>query len=483
MLTGCNPGKHGIFDFVHHQEGALHFVNSTHRCVPTIHQILSKRGGRVASLLVPTTWPPQEINGVMVSGFDSPVATGVDGSFCYPKDLYKEIERRFGGVYFADIQETNIHDSWHEDALKKLLLEIKRKCAIGKWLLKQERWDCFMLLFGESDTVSHHFWMFCDPSSPRFRHVPGLAHAIEDVYIELDRVIGELLDVSQADWVCICSDHGFGGSGTHVLYLNRFLEQHGWLKRRRESRLASIRMKAAQKLPHTLLDKGFRLIPPFLRDRLESRARYGGIVLEQTRAFSDEMNYSATIRMPSRVGISRLKEQLLSWKVDGAHPIHSVQEREELYHGEATERSPELILTLNEREGYTYTLLSSSAVQKGRLWRKLEPHEYVGGKGLGMNGSHRQHGVLCFYGKGVQREETHANMEDITPTLLHRNLNSCMILCKLHPNIGNNHCSNKTCDRSGCPHFQKSISIFWHTLEANDRPQCSKSKRKWNKKG
>ena len=39
MLTGCNPGKHGIFDFVHKKtdEWALEFTNATFRCVPTFH--------------------------------------------------------------------------------------------------------------------------------------------------------------------------------------------------------------------------------------------------------------------------------------------------------------------------------------------------------------------------------------------------------------------------------------------------------------
>lgn len=419
MLTGCNPGKHGIFDFVHYKDASLHFVNATHRCVPTIHQIISNRGGRVASILVPTTWPPQKINGVVVSGFDSPVSTGIDGSFCYPKDLYQQIEKRFGGVYFADVQETNIHDGWHEDTLRKLLAEVRRKCAIGKWLLEQERWDCFMLLFGESDTVSHHFWMFCDPRSPRFRYNAKLQDAIQRVYQELDEVVGKLIDCAQPDWVCICSDHGFGGSGTHVLYLNQFLEKHGWLCSRKDSRLAFIRKSLARHIPHRILERGFRVIPPLIRDRLEARARYGGIVFSQTRAFSDEMNYSATIRMPNRTGVKILKDQLLAWEVDGAHPIRAVYEREELYEGFAIERSPELVLELNLREDYSYTLLSSGEVEKGTLWRRLKPEEYVGGKGLGMNGSHRQHGVLCLYGEGLEKQEVKASMEDIVPTLLY----------------------------------------------------------------
>ena len=67
MLTGCNPGRHGIFDFVRKVPGKwqLEFTNATHRQVPTIHRVLSDRGARVASIAVPTTWPPDPINGAV----------------------------------------------------------------------------------------------------------------------------------------------------------------------------------------------------------------------------------------------------------------------------------------------------------------------------------------------------------------------------------------------------------------------------------
>ena len=222
MLTGCNPGRHGIFDFVRRQPGTwdLEFTNATHRLVPTLHRVLSDRGGRVASIAVPTTWPPDDINGVVVSGFDSPVSTGIDGSFCHPPELYGELQRRFGGLRFADFQETDIGPGWHEDALAALLREIPRKEGIGRWLMGRERFDLFMLLFGESDTVSHHFWMFQDEGSPRHpaswfgRPLPrALRDAIRTVYSRLDQALGRLIDAAQPDVVCVCSDHGFGGAG------------------------------------------------------------------------------------------------------------------------------------------------------------------------------------------------------------------------------------------------------------------------------
>jgi predicted AlkP superfamily phosphohydrolase/phosphomutase len=419
MLTGCNPGRHGIFDFVHYQDQSLRFVHALDRCVPTIHQIISDRGGRVASLLVPTTWPPVPIDGVMISGFDSPVSTDIDASFCHPSTLYKQLRQRFGSVHFADIQESNIQEGWHEQALPRLLQEVHRKEKMGAWLLRQERWDCFMLLFGESDTVSHHFWMFHDPQSPRFRNVRVLRDSISRVYQRLDQALGVLIESAKPDWICVCSDHGFGGAGEHVLYLNQFLAEQGWLTQKKESRLAPLRRKIAQKVPHSILGHVFRNIPSSLRNQLESRARYGGIDFNQTRAFSDEMNYAATIRMPSMVGFDRLKEHLLRWKVDGHYPVREVYTRDDLYCGEAVDRSAEVILELNLREEYSYTLLSSGMAKEGQTWRTLSSHEHMGGKGLGMNGTHRQHGVLCLYGTDVPSQEVQADMKDITPTLLH----------------------------------------------------------------
>ena len=141
MLTGCNPGRHGIFDFVRKLPGKwqLEFTNATHRAVPTLMRVLSDRGSRVASIAVPTTWPPEDINGVVVSGFDGPVSTGIDASFCHPRSLYKEIKDRFGGMKFADFQESCIDDKWHDAALDALLREIPRKQAIAEWLMSEER--------------------------------------------------------------------------------------------------------------------------------------------------------------------------------------------------------------------------------------------------------------------------------------------------------------------------------------------------------
>ena len=104
-VTGVQPGRHGIFDFseVVPGEYALRFVNSTYRKAPALWNLLSEAGKRVGVLGVPGTYPPEPVNGFMVSGFDSPVATRVAASFVYPASLYPEVR----GWRFADFQETD----------------------------------------------------------------------------------------------------------------------------------------------------------------------------------------------------------------------------------------------------------------------------------------------------------------------------------------------------------------------------------------
>src|SRR5207249_1333365 len=163
----------GGLDFTERVPGTyrVRFVNGSYRRVPALWTRLSAAGRRVAVLTVPATYPPEPIDGVMVSGFDSPLATAIDGSFVHPRALYRDIQRVVGRVPFADFQEVTTGPGWHADALARLLDGVERRTRLATWLLARERPDALMVVFGESDTVAHHFWRFHDPRSPR--HAPG----------------------------------------------------------------------------------------------------------------------------------------------------------------------------------------------------------------------------------------------------------------------------------------------------------------------
>jgi hypothetical protein len=165
-------------------------------------------------------------------------------------------------------------------------------------------------------------------------------------------------------------------------------------------------------------------------NHIESNSRYGDIDFSTTRAWSDEMNYAATIHLnladrdpqgqltdPDQA-IKELSSALLNWQVEGVPVVQEIIPARQAYKGPHLLGAADLILELTIPDGYTYTLLPSKRAAKGQTWRRFEPSEYPGGKGLGMNGTHRQHGVLALSGKGLASgQEITASMPDPMPTL------------------------------------------------------------------
>jgi predicted AlkP superfamily phosphohydrolase/phosphomutase len=440
FMTGVNPGRHGIFDFTRREPGAyrVRFVNGTFRKVPTIWRLLSQAGRDVSVLGLPGTYPPEPINGYMISGFDTPVTTRADTSFVYPASFAADLQR-FGGFPFADFQEFSIGPGWHERALASLLEGIERKGQLAEELLSRQSWDCFMLLMGESDTVAHHFWAFHDPHSPRFdaEAAQRLGDPIRLVYQALDRLLGRLMARHPDADVLIASDHGFGGVGKTALYLNRFLAQHGllrWLPHSTSARIAGrLRAAALRAVPERFQARCFRVADGRLASRLESGVRFGGIDWSSTSAFSEELNYApsiwlnvhgrdqaGTVPVVEYDGVcAQIAEKLLAWRDPIRHTpvVRQVWRRAEVYHGGETEMAPDLILDLHEPDGYSYLCLQSAG-HPGEPLTEIDPAQ-SGGKLLGMSGSHRSDGLFLLKGERVRPGEVvGACITDMAPTIL-----------------------------------------------------------------
>ncbi len=448
FMTGTNPGKHGLFDFTQHipQGYKIRFVNASYRQRSTLWDLVGRSGKRVCVMGVPSTYPPEQINGIMISGFDSPVAMTIDPSFVHPPELFRELRETFGEVKISALHEYRFDEGWYESALEKLLAVLKVKAEIAEYLLTREPWDCFMVHFGESDTVSHHFWMFHDPGSPRYDPVGALrlGQAILRVYRELDAIVGRFLAMASEQTISIIvSDHGFGGAGRKALHLNQWLAQNGFLAFRARTRpgLYCDRIASALKrmglsyLPGRLQEVLFRR-GGWIIDSIEARVRFGGIDWSKTLAYSEELNYAPSIWINVRGRQSeglvspgneyaQVRQTILKRLAElkdpetGERVVKRAYVREELYRGPFLERAPDVVLELNLDRGYSYTCLPSVPGAPPIRW--LTEDECRGFKGRNVNGSHRREGVLILTGLSIERGVvlSKAAIEDVTPTILY----------------------------------------------------------------
>ena len=445
FLTGAGPGAHGLFDFTLRIPGryAVRFASGADRRLPTFFRLLSDLGRRVALLGVPTTYPPEKLHGEVIAGFDSPITTGIDRRFVHPPELYDTIRRVIGAWRFADFQEIDIGPGWHDAAKASLLDTIGRKEKLALHLLAGGGYDAFMVLFGESDTVAHHFWMYHDPASPRHDPAGAWDHggAIRAIYRRLDDAVGALVEgAGPGAHVIVASDHGFGGAGDRAVYLNRWLEEEGWLAFREAPgaalRAAELLKRAALgALPPRAQEKAFRASPS-LASRIESASRFGAIDFPRTRAFSEELNYAPSIwlniagrdpegAVPGREAnraLDALADGLLAWRdpADGAPMLKAVYRREEIYRGPWVALAPDLLLDFHLRDGYSVSCLRSTAPRGARSGRMIDRTEHVGGKGGGMNGAHRRDGTLLAAGPRIAPGALpqRAGIGDVAPAAL-----------------------------------------------------------------
>ncbi len=95
FMTGCNPGKSGVFDFYEYQEGTYKPALTTSKSiqVPTLWRLLSDKGVRVGVVDVPINYPPPEVNGFVISGWERP---SNKKTFTYPPELGDKLVEKLG---------------------------------------------------------------------------------------------------------------------------------------------------------------------------------------------------------------------------------------------------------------------------------------------------------------------------------------------------------------------------------------------------
>jgi len=449
FMTGKNPGKHGIYDFFQPRPGSynLEFVHGGHRKAPTFWRLLSDAGRRVISVSIPCTFPPEKVNGVMISGFDFPgegPGSFVDARGMYPPELYDELNRTVGPhpIDASIIKEINRGEL--ETALERILQTVRQKARTAKYLMAEHPWDCFMILFGESDGTGHQFWKYCDPHSPLYTEHPTMGTAIQRVYQELDRELGEFLDRLPADvTVMMMSDHGFGGVGDWVVYPNRWLHEQGALRLHQQAAegagrgLEKLKLWAVAALPAWMQRAVYRFAAPLV-GRLEARVRYGQIDWPATEAYFDENPYFPVLRVNLKgrqpEGIvepgrqyeevrNRLIAALEAWRhpETGEKIIERAYRREEVYAGPHLSLAADIIPKWAQHQGYSYSFRKSTNVA-GKGWiEQVDPHNADGCQFYqGKSGTHRDDGIFLARGAALRAGATisGARIIDLAPTIL-----------------------------------------------------------------
>jgi predicted AlkP superfamily phosphohydrolase/phosphomutase len=432
FLTGVNPGKHGIFSY-QKKSGSenSYFVNPLNSLdIKTEHlwHILGRHGKKVAFVNVPMSFPPQQVNGYMITGMMTP---STESKFTFPDSLRNELSDH-GIDYRIDLdigKEVNLLEDplFHEnyflkDKGERFFRELRevtdqRTDAI-KYLMVNKQWDFFMGVFVGMDRVQHYLWQYLDDGLNG--RLNPIAEKIFDYYSYLDKIIGEIiLMIGDDTLTIIMSDHGFGKYKGDFL-INRWLLDQGFLSVKKGNRVF---VPCLKKISRKLGLRKEMLTRVMNQNKVDSlRMSMQQIDWGSSRAFST-LAHCIHINVKGRETLGcvekgseyeNLRERITSelYKIKdpstGKPVIKEVFKKEDVYSGSEFEVAPDLIVLSSDTDHYG-------------IYSTRHSHDGIFAENTWKTGDHRQDGIFIVRGQGIKQKQTikDARIIDVLPTILY----------------------------------------------------------------
>lgn len=234
FVTGQPLGVHGQYDGPYRFDTdayELRLMRREERGADPFWLHVGGAGRRVAIVDVPYVLL-DEVNGLHVIDWFTHVRTNPPGIASFPPEAAAEIVRRFGENPFvgesrcptneAPVDTVEAVDAFRERLLRRVAA--KTACIAEVW--GREQWDLFVAVFHDAHDAGHMCWHLHDPGHER--HDAALAAAVgdplRDVYVALDRALGELMErFGDEVTLIVYTSHGMGRQRTATRFLDEIL--------------------------------------------------------------------------------------------------------------------------------------------------------------------------------------------------------------------------------------------------------------------
>lgn len=416
MVTGVNPGKHGIYDFIEEDnQHKISPIKNYNGKFPTLWDIYSFYNKRVIIVNFPISYPPPKVNGIFISGILAPE----NGDITYP-DTLKKLLRDYN--YRIHINtEKSFEKVGYEEYTNHLKQLLEIKFNLYAHLMKNYDWDLFFGVFNEIDWAQHYLWD---------------SDKLYQIYIYFDFLLGKFLEKVEEDEynLLIVSDHGMKKIRGEI-HFNNLLERWGYLKRKKSSKIKSnIRSIAGDFIYyflnttyhlHQLISKDIRnkefevniwkkkLLGLIKQSSKSTRNRtdaflpkfFKQINWDKTKAYSYGNFGKIYLRNINNSEINDLKNKLtnLCDPFNKDVIFSSILEKNEIYKGSNTDKAPDLILIPNK---WDYNIQNNF----GKKWINLPRSRLA---------DHSQDGIYILNSpKLIKNKKKNLSIVDIFPLIL-----------------------------------------------------------------
>ncbi len=431
LMTGANPGRHGVFAFVRKDPENSYRplpLNRMDMQAPTVFDYY-REDGRLISLNLPMSYPATEINGVMITGMMTPLTGEVDRE--YPVGTMDRLARagidyvidpKFDPDFDTDYNAVDrTFEAWQEAGARfaNRLAEITRdRLRAARHLLEREQWDLFCCVVVGTDRLQHVFW---DRLCPDDGGAPD--PVLASYYSQLDEQIGELrAALGPDDTLLMVSDHGFVRHHGDFL-TNAWLARNGWLTRRTAKRSPLYPLKRLLNALGITRRKINNVIGNKLANQIQFQA--GHIDYERTQAYlSSPFGIRINLRGRETLGVveparyESLRDEIMDRlgelpDKDGSSLLAYVRKGEDCYEGDARGDAADIVFGFRDDRNYAAYL---SDFGNGSF---LVDAPF-------KTGDHRVDGIFVAHGGNIKSseiatEQPRFEIRDVLPTAMHLN--------------------------------------------------------------
>lgn len=384
MVTGVNPGRHGVFGFLDNTpQDKPKVAHSGSIRALALWQHLERQGVTSGISNVPMTYPPVPVEGFMVSG--GLAAGWTDAkmpNFASDHDVGRLVSKVAGGRYPLDTVVSYEND-WRSSEVVTRIEEIQRlRRRVLAALLDRFDPRFVFAVFEGPDRLQHVHYQYLVEGSDWFDRPE--AQEIRDrawhYFRELDDAIDDISSWVGADGhVVLVSDHG-AGPWEKTVNLNLLLQQWGYLRLPLLSRLTRSGFVAGtgQRMARKLVPRN---------TLLAAKARAGrGIRWSETDAFASQVAEQGIhinrrgVFPEGRVDetrAERLTDELVDRLVsltdpsDGGPAVDRVIRRSDVIRGPYERRAPDLFPLLRDQRYELSDTLAAHAIftdHRDRPW-------------------------------------------------------------------------------------------------------------------
>lgn len=426
LATGLKPARHGVYDFWEFEnqppsEGQRKArVLTRRKGGKAIWNLLSELGKHVLVINVPLTYPPEPVNGIMVSGYMTP-SSKVD--FTYPTAFKDELYRVVPD-YLIDLEKEDVCSVEMTGKSARLIDATIRmtqhRIALTTYMLKEKPWDFCFVAFVGPDRLQHPLW----------EEISTLDAKATEYFHVLDDGLGRILaQLGPEDNLFVVSDHGFQAAD-RTFEINEYLYSKKLLALNPRSQQHRERARFLSNAKYVMKRTGILPLARTLKRGLQA-PRLDQFA-DMPQPLSADIDWEHTLAcVPSHSSFSSgyanifLQEQLdperfaelcadLKRQVDpqsGIPLVEAMYTTEIFGTGPYAPREPHLLLL--PTDGTTFRM----SLGNQRLWDNARLRHDLNKR----CGIHHKDGVLYAYGPGIKKDfrANRAEIYDLVPTVLH----------------------------------------------------------------